>query len=262
VVVGGGLPVGTVLPYAGFSIPQKFAACNGAQLRNDLYPDLLGAIGYSFGVNPGAFTYTTGVYFVNTTTEIGFTVASSNPFITVGSYVKLSGYTATTGPDINGVIVLITAAPNIGQVNSNYVGTPTVPLPTTGNGSAGIMNRFSIPIPDLRLASPIGFQAGTIAYGTSGGSATTTLTITNLPPHSHTLWRGGAQANQGSTNADAIGTPNVDTGLAAGGNIYRATDTPTSGSRVQQVGQDGTGQTAFSTRNPYVAMNYIIKAET
>jgi microcystin-dependent protein len=223
----------------------------------------VGAIGYNYGVSPSSFQQLTGEYFVNTTTEIGFAVGSSpNAFITVGSYVKLSGYTATVGPDVNGVIVLITAAPTIGMVNSNYVGTPTVPLPTTGNGSAGTMTRFSIPLPDLRLASPIGFQAGTIAYGTSGGSATTTLTITNLPPHSHTLWQGGASASQGSINVARLGDPNVDSNLATGGNIYRATDTPTSGSRVQQVGQDGTGQTAFSTRNPYVAMNYIIKAET
>jgi microcystin-dependent protein len=249
VVVGGGVPVGTVLPFAGFTIPQKFALCNGAQLRNDLYPDLLGAIGYNYGVNPGAITYTTGVYFVNTTTEIGFAVASSNPFITVGSYVKLSGYTATVGPNINGVILLITAAPNIGQVNSNYVGTPTVPLPTTGNGSVGTMNRFSIPLPDLRLASPIGFQAGTIAYGTSGGSATTTITADNLPQHRHgyNLAAGTGYASADGSNGNRAAQ--VQNYTNAGQTYLDSTNTATTNS-------------AISTRNPYVAMNYIIKAET
>jgi microcystin-dependent protein len=100
---------------------------------------------------------------------------------------------------------------------------------------------------------------GTYTRGGTGGADTTTLTIANLPPHSHTLWRGGAQANQGSTNSDWIGTPNADTGAATGGTIYQATDTPTSGSRTAVVQQDGTGQTATPIANTWVGVNYIIK---
>lgn len=274
-VLGSGVPVGSVIPYAGATTPAKWLLCNGGEYRQDNAEDLYGVIGYSYGVNPSSTSMIQGsggaIYgydvATNTINIVGTNIV--NTFIKVGTYIKLSGATATTGLDINGTIVLITtsnvAINGTGTTGIQYSGTFVQPIGSGVGGGGGMIttfNRFSVPVPDLRLASPIGAQAGTINLGTSGGSATTTLTITNLPPHSHTLWRAGATANQGSTNADFIGTPNVDTGLAGGGNIYRATDTPSSGSRVQQVGQDGTGQTAFSTRNPYVALNYIIKAET
>jgi microcystin-dependent protein len=266
------MPIGSVIPFAGSTIPDKWLLCNGTEYNQAIADDLFDVIGYSYGVNPSSTSMVQGsggaIYGYDTSTNT-FNIAGTdivNTFIKVGTYIKLSGATATTGVDINGTIVLITtsnvAINGTGGVGIQYSGTFVNPV--GGSGGGGMIttfNRFSVPVPDLRLASPIGAQAGTINLGTSGGSATTTLTITNLPPHSHTLWRGGAQASQGSINADSIGTPNVDTGLAAGGNIYRATDTPTSGSRVQQVGQDGTGQTAFSTRNPYVALNYIIHAK-
>jgi microcystin-dependent protein len=218
----------------------------------------LGVIGYNYGVSPSVATYTTGVYFVNTTTEIGFSPGGAlpgtiNPFITVGSYVKLSNYTATVGPNVNGVILLITIAPPIGEVG-NYVGTPTTPLPTTGNGSAGTMTRFSMRLPDLRLASPIGFQAGTIAWASSGGSATTTITADNLPSHQHGLFQPGGRA-LGSVNGNLCGDFNVDANLRTiRGETYVEGSTESNGALVQNL--------PISTRNPYVAMNYIIKAET
>jgi microcystin-dependent protein len=268
------MPIGSVIPFAGSTIPNKWLLCNGTEYNQAIADDLFDVIGYSYGVNPSATSIVQGsggaIYgydiATNTINFAGTNVV--NTFIKVGTYIKLSGATATTGVNINGTIVLITtsnvAINGTGVGGVQYSGTFVNPLGSGVGGGSGMittLNRFSVPVPDLRLASPIGAQTGTINLGTSGGSATTTLTITNLPPHSHTLWRGGAQANQGSTNADWIGSPNVDTGLAGGGNIYRATDTPATGTRVQQVGQDGTGQTAFSTRNPYVALNYIIHAK-
>lgn len=268
------MPIGSVIPFAGSTIPNKWLLCNGTEYNQATADDLFDVIGYSYGVNPSSTSMIQGsggaIYgydvATNTINIVGTNIV--NTFIKVGTYIKLSGATATTGLDINGTIVLITtsnvAINGTGTTGIQYSGTFVQPIGSGVGGGGGMIttfNRFSVPVPDLRLASPIGAQAGTINLGTSGGSATTTLTITNLPPHSHTLWRPGAQANQGSTNADFIGTPNVDTGLAGGGNIYRAIDTPSSGSRVQQVGQDGTGQTAFSTRNPYVALNYIIHAK-
>jgi microcystin-dependent protein len=258
----GGVPVGTIVPFAGTTTPVKWLICNGSQVRNDAYPDLLQALGYNFGTAPGVVLQSVVSYSTPTTSTINFSQPTiGNSFIKVGTYLRLSDFTAIAGPNVNGLVVLVDAAPAIGATG-NYNATFTTPLPATGNGGVGTLNRYSVPLPDLRLATPVGSQAGTINYGTSGGSATTTLTITNLPPHSHTLWRGGVQATISSVNPDNMGFPNVDTGRAGGGNIYGATDTPTSGSRTQAVGQDGTGQTAFSIRNPYVAMNYIIKAET
>ena len=268
------MPIGSVIPFAGSTIPNKWLLCNGTEYNKATADDLYDVIGYSYGVNPSSTSIVQGsggaIYGYDTSTNI-LTIAGTNvvnTFIKVGTYIKLSGATATTGVDINGTIVLITvsnvAINGTGVGGIQYQGTFVNPVGSGVGGGGGTIttfNRFSVPVPDLRLASPIGAQAGSINLGTSGGSATTTLTITNLPPHSHTLWRGGVNATISSVNPDQMGFPNVDTGRAGGGNIYGATDTPTSGSRTQAVGQDGTGQTAFSTRNPYVALNYIIHAK-
>ena len=262
VVVGGGIPIGSILPFASFFTPPKWMQCNGAELNLETYNELFGAIGYNYGINPG-IGFQTGVtsYSTPTTSAINFALTGTdNYFIVVGTILKLSGFTAITGPNINGLLVVVTAAPAInarGTISANFY----TPLPATGDGGVGTLNRITFKLPDLRLASPIGFQQGTINFATSGGASSVMLATNNLAPHSHTLWRPGAQANQGATNADWIGSPNVDTGLAGGGNIYRATDTPATGSRTQVVGQDGTGQVAVNVRNPYVAINYIIRAE-
>jgi len=262
---GGGsnlFPSGMVMAWATNTAPAGFLLCNGATYLRTAHSRLFGVIGNNFNTGSGFSQTPINSWFVFNNGIGQANITGVNNYISVGDIIVISNTTAVSGTTLNGIPLVITSAPAIG-VSAGQItftanaGTLSAGQQTIGQ-TTGYAELISFNVPDLRLKNPIGTGAG-INFATSGGSATTTLTITNLPPHSHTLWRGGAEANKGSTNADSIGTPNVDTGLAAGGNIYRATDTPTSGSRVQQVGQDGTGQTAFSTRNPYLAMNYVIK---
>ena len=131
---------------------------------------------------------------------------------------------------------------------------------------AVIGNNFGIAHPDTFLLPNMNGQTvrGPIplslpyTLGTTGGNDSVLLQTSNLAPHSHTVWRGGVKASIVSTG-DFIGTPNVDTGFATGGVIYGATDTPTSGSRTQVVGQGGEGQAAVNVINSYLALNFIIK---
>ena len=247
----GGVPVGTVVPFAGTTTPQKWLLCNGVEVRQDNYEDLLTSIGYNYGPAPATTTFSVQSYSTASPNLITFTnTAVANPFLKIGTYVRLSGFTAITGPNVNGLIVRITAAPTVGTIGGgNYSAVPETPIPAIGNGAVGTLTRYSIPLPDLRLASPIGAQAGTIAFGTSGGSATTTLTADNLPQHRHgyNLAAGGGY------------------GAADGSNGNRAAQVQNYTNGDQTYLNDGTntlvGNTPFSTRNPYVAMNYIIKAD-
>jgi len=248
----GGVPVGTVLPFAGATVPDKFLLCNGTEYRQDLYEDLYDTIGYAYGTAPATTTFAvSGGYSTASTTTITFTETTAvNPFIKVGTYLKLSGFTAISGPNVNGVVVVVTVCPPIGtNTGGNYQCTIPIPLPATGNGSAGTLNRFSIATPDLRLAGPVGAQTGTINLGTSGGASTYQLTANNLPSHQHGLLQPGSSALTGG--GQQAGTANVDAGLRT---IAGATFVDNGGAQVQN--------TAFSIRNPYVSFNFIIKAET
>jgi hypothetical protein len=226
--------------------------CNGTEYRQDSYEDLYDTIGYAYGTAPSTTTFAvSGGYSTASTTTITFTETTTvNPFIKVGTYLKLSGFTAISGPNVNGVVVVITNCPAIGtNTGGNYQATIPIPLPTTGNGSAGTLNRFSIATPDLRLAGPVGAQTGTINLGTSGGSATTTITANNLPSHQHGLLQPGSSALTGG--GQQAGTANVDAGLRT---IAGSTYVDSGGALVQNL--------PISTRNPYVSFNFIIKAET
>lgn len=46
-----GVPVGTIISYAGKTIPDGWLLCNGAELSIDAYPELYAAIGTVFGHN-------------------------------------------------------------------------------------------------------------------------------------------------------------------------------------------------------------------
>ena len=121
---------------------------------------------------------------------------------------------------------------------------------------------LSFLVPDMRDRSPVG--AGiSFGIGNSGGSATTNLSVDNMPAHSHQINDPGHthSMNQGPGQQSAVALDyqnaanGVDAYVAQWGShthgIY-ASHTGIS------VGNTGNG-TPVSIRNPYVACNYIIK---
>jgi microcystin-dependent protein len=120
-------------------------------------------------------------------------------------------------------------------------------------------------LPNYADRMPIG--AGTIAasIGASGGSATTTLSTSNLPSHSHsatstvtdpghvhTPYVAGTTfvANGGSTGGTG---PNSNASLA-----YTTASAVTGISVATSIGNTGSG-TAATTISPYLGINFIIK---
>lgn len=51
------MPVGIVLPYAGANPPSGWLLCNGQSLNNTQYPELLAAIGYTYGGSVGTLSF-------------------------------------------------------------------------------------------------------------------------------------------------------------------------------------------------------------
>jgi microcystin-dependent protein len=248
-----GMPIGAVVPFVGATAPANWLLCNGTEYNQANAEDLYDLIGYTFGVNPASTQISVGFYSYVSNSISFYQDGQTNTFIKAGTYVKPSGMTANTGVDINGTIILITSAPAIGSSGAgSYVGTFVQPISGAGSGSNGglrtyFLNRFSVPVPDLRLAAPIGAGTG-IALGTSGGSATTTITADNLPQHRH-----GYNLAAGTGYASADGSN--------GNRAAQVQNYTNAGQTYLDSSNTATTNSAISTRNPYVAFNYIIHAK-
>jgi microcystin-dependent protein len=118
-------------------------------------------------------------------------------------------------------------------------------------GGDGV-NNFGLP--DYRGRFPLSMgQQGTSTYqiGQVGGSEASTLTMSNMPAHSHTL-------NANSTEA-ATDNPNGATLANARSNTYIA-DAPNVAMNAGSIGTAGAG-TPFSNMPPFQCSNFCIAYE-
>ena len=178
--------------------------------------------------------------------------------------------------------VLKTTFPNITGAVTATQGQINAPFPAGGiimwSGSTG-----SIPsgwllcdgnngTPNLRDRFVIG-AGSTYAVGATGGSATTTLEVANLPSHTHTLSTDGAHSHsitdpghthtvsikydsskgfidesEGAYNPGSLSTGSATTGISIN----------SAGAHTHTVGSTGSG-TSFSNLPPYYALAFIMK---
>jgi microcystin-dependent protein len=120
-------------------------------------------------------------------------------------------------------------------------------------------------LPNLQGRVPVHFGNGPglspVAQGQSGGTQSATLTMNNLPAHSHLLNVNNGQATQSDPTGGFLAQPNNSPdsrtpaaptlGFVPGGTGSNAQAAPTSISPV------GNGQ-PFSTQPPYLAVNFVI----
>ncbi|NNE26624.1 MAG: phage tail protein [Saprospiraceae bacterium] len=115
--------------------------------------------------------------------------------------------------------------------------------------------RTTFALPDLRGRTPLGFGQGAglsnIIIGSRSGSETKTLTIANLPQHSHALTFGASTAtgeeNSPANNVIAMHGAAFNEDASAGASLKNASATSNVGSSQ-----------SFNLRDPYLALNYSI----
>lgn len=109
-----------------------------------------------------------------------------------------------------------------------------------GNGTT------TFALPDLRGRVPVGFS-NTISLGSTGGQSTTSLTVSNLPAHNHSISAStAAGATNVPTNAVMANSSTLDKEFA-GVSDTNMTPTGTTGSNVP-----------IDNMQPYIGINFII----
>lgn len=107
--------------------------------------------------------------------------------------------------------------------------------------------RTTFALPNLQGRAPV-HVGSEVVLGQSGGSEAVSLTLAQLPPHSH-LFGSGNQATASSPNGNTVASrPRRGTGLytAAGGPVFLKGSVP-----------EGGGQ-AHDNLQPSLALNFII----
>ena len=121
-------------------------------------------------------------------------------------------------------------------------------------------------IPNLTGNVPVGASL-TFPLGSTGGSATATLSLGNLPTHNHGIADPGHIHTindpghaHASVVAASVNTTGTSTGAVTAGNTSTATTGITTASATTGITTQNAGSgTAFSTISPYAAIQWIIK---
>ena len=139
-----------------------------------------------------------------------------------------------------------------GQLMSIRENTALFSLLGTMYGGDGI-NTFALP--DLRGRMPIGQGQGpgTSLYnvGETGGTETETLTLSQIPQHTHTPIGSGSPANTGSVSGTYWATPRL---------LLYSSVAPSVPMKSVAIGSTG-GNQPHDNQKPYLTINYIIALE-
>jgi microcystin-dependent protein len=139
-----------------------------------------------------------------------------------------------------------------GQLLSIAQNTALFSLLGTTYGGNGTSN---FALPDLRGRMPIGAGQGpglnSYNAGDSGGSETETLTLAQIPAHSHTPIGSASPANTGSVSGTYWATPRL---------LLYSNVTPSVPMSGMAIGSTGGGQ-PHDNQKPYLTITYIIALE-
>jgi microcystin-dependent protein len=261
-----GVPIGTILPFAGSAAPYGYLLCDGSEQEIAKYLTLYNVIGDIYGE---PFRGQDGLTFVlpdmrgrfplgkhnmdnNNTVPLGGGFVDgggglpSSEAIPAGNFVSGRRYTISSVGSTNWIAI---------GASSSAIGTTfTATGVGSGTGSATLVPR----VDDA--------QASTL--GGSSGDYRNTLTPTNLPQHEHNfkaLNDAGVPGNNQyhAVRLDTASPPGIEPGEGAflgrgpttpGQMQYLPSSGGVLGYTTTQLGQ------SFSVMNPYLTLNYIIRS--
>lgn len=118
-----GVPTGTILPFAGNTIPEGFLACNGAAISRTTYANLYAKIGTTYGTGDGSSTFNVPQVEDNRFLEFSSTRGSKKNAGLPNITGRIGGTTGTAGANqSSGAFYKENTSPNLWWANDSMQG--------------------------------------------------------------------------------------------------------------------------------------------
>jgi len=249
--VGDGDPVGIIKPWAGFTAPYGYVFAYGQEFTRASYPEALQALTslQSASCTTGSATLTG----ISDTSQLPIGSAIESACLNAGSTI-VSKTVNTVVASSTAIISTTTSVRFFPYGNGN--GTTTFNLPDLrGQVIAGRDNMGGIAANKLTSTY---FGTNASAVGAKGGNESQTLTIAQMPAHTHP----NTLTDPGHNHGGVITGGTIDTTPGGGFNIIKSlnagnTNIATTGITINNMPQGG--DQPHTIVQPTQTLNYIIK---
>lgn len=232
-------PSGSITMYAGSSAPTNWLLCDGSLVSRATYASLFTAISTNYGSGDGSTTF-------------GLPDFRSRVPVGKGAGTFTSTFANT---DVNTGTDVVTVTSNQSLFTGTTVVLTTVGTPPTGLTSGNTYYVIRTSATTIQLASSLANAiAGTQIDITGAGSGTNTLTVTYSTYALND--KGGEEAHALTIAELAAHTHTYQSGVSSGG---AGTAVHNSNNADSGTTNSTGGSTAHENRQPYLAVNYIIK---
>lgn len=231
-----GIPIGAVMPYAGYEAPSGYDWCAGQDKTCTTNQELLRILGGVYGIQ------VTGTNFMSGTSGSStLTASSSAPAL--GTWILLSSantifnFTIPAGMSNRNQtpLYVLTRPTSTTFTVSLTAGGSALVCSATGNGG---VPAITFNLPDLRgriiggrdnmdvsAASRLtnaatGFGVSAENLGAAGGSQSHTLTITEMPSHAHSIPGGQGTVTRGTGASNTASLANGNSAAQGGGGAH------------------------------------------
>lgn len=265
-------PVGMLAPFAGSVAPTGWLLCDGASYSSSAYPALYDVIGTTYGGTGTQFNvpdmrdrFPMGASASKVRGTTGGTATINKVVAHSHAMTGTISLTSDSGLTVSGTARTEQAGESTGQNHGHIVDSSTMGHTHATDTQAATHGHTA-------AASSTSHSHGGVVVGgvsntnTSGGGALTRVSSLNSgtsasDSHSHTITvsSGNASHSHTTSSTSGWGTPST----FVNGSHWHSLSGTTSGhshTAVHSLGVSSTGDSTVDVTNPYLAMNYIIKA--